>query len=98
VRRAFDVLEGRWKLDIVFALFAAPALRFSELERQVAGISQKVLTQQLRQLERDGVVKRTVYPQVPPRVEYALTPTGEELRPALQALRRWMEARTTSRT
>jgi DNA-binding HxlR family transcriptional regulator len=67
------VLEGRWKILILFHLFSAPVLRFSELRRAVSGISQKMLIQQLRDLEKDGVVHRKVYPEVPPKVEYMLT-------------------------
>src|SRR5258707_15797254 len=73
VEAAFRMLEGRWKMVIVFHLFARGILRFSELERAIPAASPKMLTQQLRELERDGVVSRTVYPQVPPKVEYALT-------------------------
>jgi DNA-binding HxlR family transcriptional regulator len=64
-------------------------LRFSELRRAIAGISQKMLTQQLRELEKDCVVDRKVYPEVPPKVEYILTKEGIALRPALQALQSW---------
>lgn len=67
---ALKVLEGRWKLVIIFRLFAQRVLRFSDLERAIPAVSQKMLIQQLRQLERDGIVQRTVHPQVPPRVEY----------------------------
>ncbi|WP_394777266.1 winged helix-turn-helix transcriptional regulator [Undibacterium sp.] len=83
------ILEGRWKLVIIFHLFASPVLRFSELEKVIPEVSQKMLTQQLRELESDGVVERTVYPQVPPRVEYALTTWGRALCPALDALLKW---------
>ncbi|MFT4037676.1 MAG: helix-turn-helix domain-containing protein [Thermomicrobiales bacterium] len=89
VTQAFAMLEGRWKLIILFHLFGSRVLRYSELERAIAGISQKMLTQQLRQLERDGLVKRVVFPEVPPRVEYRLTPWGEALCPALDALLLW---------
>src|SRR5437763_10177464 len=73
VEQAFKVLEGRWKLLILFHLFGGKVLRFSELERAIPAISQKMLIQQLRQMEVDGVVHRTVYQQVPPKVEYRLT-------------------------
>ena len=91
VQRAFAMLDGRWKLPIVFELFAAPVLRFSELERALGGVSQKVLTQQLRELERDGIVRRTVHAEVPPRVDYRLTAAGEALRPVLRQLREWID-------
>src|SRR5579871_1390780 len=65
------VIGGRWKVLLLYHLFSG-VKRFSELQRGVAGITQKMLTQQLRELERDGIVQRTVYPQVPPKVEYRL--------------------------
>ena len=68
-------------------------LRFSELVRAIPGVSQKMLIQQLRELERDGVVQRTVYPQVPPKVEYGLTSWGQAMCPALDALLEWTAAR-----
>src|SRR2546421_947489 len=76
VEEAFRMLEGRWKMVIIFHLFARGTLRFSELEKAIPGVSQKMLIQQLRELERDGIVRRTVYPQVPPKVEYDLTKWG----------------------
>ena len=86
------VLEGRWKLVILFQLFGSGARRFSELERAIPGVSQKMLIQQLRQLELDGVVTRIVYPQVPPKVEYRLTEWGQSLCPVLDKLLSWAEA------
>ena len=67
-------------------------MRFSDIQRRIGGISQKMLTQTLRNLERDGLVTRTIYPQVPPRVEYTLTPLGKTLTQALAAIRHWAEA------
>jgi DNA-binding HxlR family transcriptional regulator len=93
VERALKVLDGRWKLVILFRLFGGCVLRFSELERAIPGISQKMLSQQLRQLEHDGVIARTVYPEVPPRVEYRLTEWGQSLCPVLDRLLRWAAAR-----
>ncbi|MFN4296345.1 MAG: winged helix-turn-helix transcriptional regulator [Brevundimonas sp.] len=90
---AFRVLEGRWKMLILFHLFGGAVLRFSELERAIPSVSQKMLIQQLRQLETDGVVERTVYPEVPPKVEYRLTPWGQALCPALDAILKWAEQR-----
>lgn len=90
---ALKILEGRWKMVILFNLFARPVLRFSELERAIPAVSQKMLSQQLRELERDGIVRRTVHPQVPPRVEYALTDLGRALCPALDALLQWTKLR-----
>src|SRR5882672_9752300 len=89
VEQALGFLEGRWKLVILFHLFGGKVLRFSELERAIAGISQKMLIQQLRQMERDGIVRRIVHHQVPPKVEYALTEWGQALCPALDALLKW---------
>lgn len=86
------VLEGRWKLVILFQLFGGSIRRFSELERAIPGISQKMLIQQLRQLEADGVVTRIVHPEVPPRVEYHLTEWGQALCPVLDKLLSWAEA------
>lgn len=93
VERALRMLEGRWKLVILFHLFGGKVLRFSELERAISGISQKMLIQQLRQLEQDGIVVRTIYHQVPPKVEYSLTEWGQSLCPALDALLSWAASR-----
>jgi DNA-binding HxlR family transcriptional regulator len=82
-------LEGRWKMIIVFQLFHQPVMRFSELERAIEGISQKMLTQHLRELASDAIIERTIYPQVPPRVDYRLTEIGKALCPALDALLEW---------
>jgi DNA-binding HxlR family transcriptional regulator len=95
VERALHGLEGRWKLLILFQLFGGQVQRFSALERAIPGVTQKMLAQQLRQLERDGLVHRTVYPEVPPRVEYALTPWGQSLCPVLDALLTWADSRPT---
>ena len=94
----FRILQGRWKLAILFHLFGGVekkcrVMRFSELERAIPAISQKMLIQQLRELERDGIVLRTIYPQIPPKVEYQLTNVGIALRPALRALLAWAELR-----
>ena len=94
----FRILEGRWKMAILFHLFGGNdqkcrSMRFSELERAIPAISQKMLIQQLRELERDGIVLRTIYPQIPPRVEYQLTKVGIALRPALRALLAWAALR-----
>jgi DNA-binding HxlR family transcriptional regulator len=89
VVRALALLEGRWKLAILFRLFGGHVLRYSELERAIPAISQKMLAQQLRQLEADGLVRRVVHGQVPPKVEYSLTDWGQSLCPALDALLTW---------
>jgi len=86
-------LEGRWKLVILFRLFGGKVLRFSDLERSIPAISQKMLIQQLRQMEQDGIVRRIVHHQVPPKVEYCLTDWGQALCPALDALLKWAAQR-----
>lgn len=93
IEDAFRMLEGRWKLVILFHLFGGKILRFSDLERSIPGVSQKMLAQQLRQLERDSLVTRTVHPEVPPRVEYRLTDWAQSLCPVLDQLLTWAEAR-----
>jgi DNA-binding HxlR family transcriptional regulator len=85
------VLEGRWKLIILFYLFQDGTLRLSELERGIPGITQKMLIQQLHSLERDGAVSRLVHATVPPKVEYSLTPRGQDLCPALDELLYWAQ-------
>ncbi|MHC2104714.1 winged helix-turn-helix transcriptional regulator [Methylobacterium sp.] len=88
------VLEGKWKIVIIVQLFAAKVpLRFSELEKRIEGVNQKMLIQQLKELEKDGIVTRTVYPQVPPKVEYALSEMGVALGPSIEALIDWAFAR-----
>ncbi len=93
VETALRMLEGRWKMVIIFHLFDRGTLRFSELERAIPGISQKVLINQLRELEKDGIVERQVYPQVPPKVEYKLSKWGEQMCPALDLLLEWTAQR-----
>lgn len=93
------VLEGKWKIVIIFQLFAAKIpLRFTDLERRVAGVNQKMLIQQLKQLEADGIVTRTMYAQVPPKVEYALSPIGIALGPSIEALIDWSLMRREAQT
>ena len=93
IDQAIATLRGRWKLVILFHLFGGKVLRFSDLERAIPDVTQKMLAQQLRQLERDGMVKRIEHAQVPPKVEYALTAWGQALCPALDALLMWRETR-----
>ena len=97
VEEAFRMLEGRWKMVIIFHLFDRGVLRFSELERSIPRVSQKMLIQQLRDLEENGIVSRKVYPQVPPKVEYELTEWGQAMCPALDALLEWAARRPASR-
>ncbi|MBK9008374.1 MAG: helix-turn-helix transcriptional regulator [Anaerolineae bacterium] len=89
-RLALDRIADKWTTLIVGLLDGGPR-RFSELKREIEGISQKMLTQTLRDLERDGLVTRTVYAQIPPRVEYALTPLGQTLCEPIAAIRKWAE-------
>jgi len=98
VEHAIEMLEGRWKLLILFHLFGGRTLRFSDLERAIPGVTQKMLSQQLRQLERDGILTRTVQPEVPPRVEYHLTEWGQSLCPALDQLLNWAEEQPSARS
>jgi DNA-binding HxlR family transcriptional regulator len=93
IEEAMRCLEGRWKLLILFRLIGGRPMRFSGLEKAIPAISQKMLIQQLRQLETDGIVARTVHQQVPPRVDYVLTDWGLGLCPALDAIRRWAALR-----
>jgi DNA-binding HxlR family transcriptional regulator len=81
-------IGGRWKMIILWHLYEGK-LRFSELRRKMSAISQKMLTEQLRELEGHGLVRRTVYAEVPPRVEYAVTALGESLRPVITAIGEW---------
>ena len=93
VEVVLKLLEGRWKLVILFHLFDGQVQRFADLEKRIPGISQKMLAQQLRQLEADGIVLRTVHEQVPPKVDYRMTGWGQQLCPALDALLQWAECR-----
>jgi DNA-binding HxlR family transcriptional regulator len=97
VEAAFRLLEGRWKLVILFHLFGGKVLRYSDLERLIPNITQKMLGQQLRQMEADGIVVRRAYPQVPPKVEYSITTWGQALCPALDAILKWAELRPRTR-
>jgi DNA-binding HxlR family transcriptional regulator len=82
------VISGRWKFLILWHLFQGTK-RFSELLRGIDGITQKMLTQKLREMERDDVIHRRVYPQVPPKVEYSLTPLGQSLKSVLDSMCEW---------
>ena len=88
VTRAIGALGGKWKLHITYHLMQG-VMRFGELHRAIPGVTQQMLTTQLREMEADGIVVRTVYPQVPPKVEYALTATGMALEPLIDALVVW---------
>jgi DNA-binding HxlR family transcriptional regulator len=94
MQTALKSLEGRWKMMILSQLFAEPVMRFSDLERAIPAVSQKMLIQQLRGLQVHGIVTRTLYPQVPPKVEYRLTDLGQALRPVFLALLDWADLRS----
>lgn len=88
VEATLTYLDGKWKGVILFHLMDK-TLRFNELRRHLPAITQRMLTKQLRELEESGLISRTVYPVVPPRVEYALTPLGSTLKPVIRALAAW---------
>ena len=88
VATTVQLICSKWKLLILRNLRIRP-WRFNELRKDLEGISQKVLTDSLRAMEEDGIITRTVYPEVPPRVEYALTPLGESMKPILDAMAQW---------
>ena len=88
VEATLEAIGGRWKVLILHELFNGTR-RFGELHRSLHGITQKMLTQQLREMERDGLVHREVYMQVPPKVEYSLTNLGKTLQPVLDAMHLW---------
>jgi DNA-binding HxlR family transcriptional regulator len=92
VTRVMRMLQGRWKLPILFRLYADPALRTLQLKRDLPGVSQKMLTQHLRELADDGLVERVDYGEKPLRVEYRLSDQGHALLPVLLAMRRFSEA------
>lgn len=91
VATTVSIIGSKWKLLILRNLLLRP-WRFNELKKDLAGISQKVLTDSLRSMEADGIITRTVYPEVPPRVEYALSKLGESMRPIIIAMEQWGSA------
>ncbi|MCC8162740.1 MAG: helix-turn-helix transcriptional regulator [Lachnospiraceae bacterium] len=95
VATTVSLIGSKWKLLILRNLLVRP-WRFNELRRDLEGISQKVLTDSLRSMEEDGIITRTVYPEVPPRVEYALSELGESMRPVIKAMEAWGTAYKTS--
>ena len=88
VERTLEVIGGRWKVLILRELFLG-VKRFGQLHRALHGITQKMLTQQLREMEQDAIIHREVYLQVPPKVEYSLTPLGESLKPIIDSMHQW---------
>jgi DNA-binding HxlR family transcriptional regulator len=89
VEATLAVIGGKWKAVLIFHMMHACTHRFAELRRKTHGISERVLSRQLRELEADGIVSREVFPEVPPRVEYSLTEYGESLRSATDAMCQW---------
>ena len=90
VATTVQLIGSKWKLLIIRNLMQRP-YRFNEMQKSLEGISQKVLTDSLRSMEADGIITRTVYPEVPPRVEYALSELGESMRPIIKSMEAWGE-------
>jgi DNA-binding HxlR family transcriptional regulator len=89
VELGLHLIAGKWKSLILWKLSRQPVMRFGELRRAIPQVSKKMLTQQLRELERDGIISRHVMAEMPPHVEYALTEFGQTLRPIMEAIGRW---------
>ncbi|GAA4487265.1 hypothetical protein GCM10023157_33740 [Gluconacetobacter asukensis] len=94
VEATLELIDGKWKGVILYHLLEG-TLRFNAIRKRLPNVTQRMLTMQLRELERDGFLLRTVYPQVPPRVEYSLTERGRSLEPVIMALKRWGDRHTT---
>lgn len=86
-----EIIGGRWKILIHREVFTG-VKRFGELRRALTGITEKVLAQQLKEMERDGIIVKRVYPEIPPKAEYSLTPAGRSLQPILEAMHEWAES------
>jgi DNA-binding HxlR family transcriptional regulator len=95
VERTMSLIDGKWKIIVLYKLLRG-TLRFNELRRLIPSITQRMLTHQLRELEADGLVVRTVYAQVPPRVEYTLSVRGRSLEPVLVAMKEWGDENLSS--
>lgn len=89
VEDALGIIVGKWKPVILLYLLQEGTKRFSELKRNMPGITQKMLTKQLRELEEEKIIQRVIYPQVPPKVEYSMTEYGRSLEPILEAMHEW---------
>ncbi len=96
VEAALGLIGGKWKGIVLYHLMSG-TLRFNEIRKRVPGVTQRMLTTQLRELEADGLILRVVYPQVPPRVEYSLSAKGRTLEPVIAALKEWGERHATQR-
>ncbi|MEA2711464.1 MAG: hypothetical protein QOF78_4065 [Phycisphaerales bacterium] len=90
--QTLELISGRWKVPILWELFEGKR-RFSELRRLLGPCTAKMLAQQLREMERDGLVRRKIYAQIPPKVEYSLTPAGRSLEPVVDAMVKWAAAK-----
>lgn len=95
VERTLSLIDGKWKIVVLYKLLRG-TLRFNELRRLIPSVTQRMLTHQLRELEADGLIVRTVYAQVPPRVEYSLSVRGRSLEPVLIAMKEWGDANLLS--
>jgi DNA-binding HxlR family transcriptional regulator len=89
VEATLQLIDGKWKGVVLFHLFESSKLRFNEIRRLLPNVTQRMLTNQLRELEADGLIIRKVYPEVPPKVEYSLAPRGKALEPVIMALKAW---------
>lgn len=89
VAYALNLIGGKWHLQIIWALYKKPVQRYNELKRRVDGITNMMLSQSLKELEQYGLVNRTQYPEIPPRVEYSLTEEGQVLIPLIRELWKW---------
>lgn len=86
---AISLINGKWKMHILFWLWKKDILRYSDLKRALGNVTHKMLSNQLKELERDGIIIRTEYPQIPPKVEYSLSQTGKSMMPILTSLCKW---------
>lgn len=90
-RYTLQVLQGKWRFAIIHSLLNKGTLRFKELERDISGITPRMLVKELKDLEKEKIVKRKAYPTIPPTVEYCLTPYGKTLQPIIQSMHNWGE-------
>ena len=88
--KVIDMIGGKWKLRVIYMLALHEVLRYNELKRLLAPITHKMLTAQLKELEKDGFIIRTEYPQVPPKVEYSMTQMGRDLEPLVKEIHKWI--------
>lgn len=94
VEATLQLIDGKWKGVVLFHLFESTILRFNEIRRLLPNVTQRMLTNQLRELEADGLIVRKLYPEVPPKVEYSLSPRGRTLEPVIKALKAWGDTHT----